>query len=304
MTLEQLRIFIAVAEREHVTRAATALGLTQSAVSSAIAALEARHDARLFDRVGRNIELTSAGHQFLVEARAVLSRANAAELVLSELGSLGRGTLSIHASQTIASYWLPSRLVVFREAYPRIELHLSAGNTQTVMQAVLEGQADLGFVEGTLRNARLAATEIGSDQLVLVVGASHPLAGRRRVDMSDLATTPWVVRESGSGTRSEVELALAELKMPIHSREIAMELPSNEAVRSAVEAGAGVAGMSELVAAPALEQKSLVRLPVNLPRRPFFALRHKERHTSKAAAALLEICGLQGGTRRKRKRDS
>jgi DNA-binding transcriptional LysR family regulator len=83
MTLEQLRIFVAVAERQHVTQAARALNLAQSAASHAIAALEARHEAKLFRRTGRRIELTEAGQVFLEEARAVLARAGAAELVLS-----------------------------------------------------------------------------------------------------------------------------------------------------------------------------------------------------------------------------
>src|SRR3546814_487576 len=148
MTLDQLRIFVAVAEREHVTRAAAALGLTQSAVSAAIAALEARHDARLFDRVGRRIELSAAGRVFLDEARAVLARAHAAEMVLGDLGTLTRGTLNVHASQTIASYWLPSRLVRFRQASPKIQMHLAAGNPDTVDRAVLDGSVDLGFADG------------------------------------------------------------------------------------------------------------------------------------------------------------
>jgi DNA-binding transcriptional LysR family regulator len=290
LTLDQLRIFIAVAEREHVTQAASALGLTQSAVSSAIAALEANHDARLFDRVGRHIELTEAGRTFLVEARAVLARAHAAELVLSELGTLGRGTLNVHASQTIASYWLPARLVRFRAAYPKIEVHLVGGNTETVTEAVLDGSADLGFVEGAVRNPALTVKQVGSDRLVLVVGAGHPLAKSRKPSLSDLSTANWIVREPGSGTRSEVEAALRALKLPIHARDVAFVLPSNEAVRAAVEAGAGVGGMSELVAAPGLAAGTLHRLAIDMPPRPFLALAHRERRLSKAGEALMAIC--------------
>lgn len=290
MTLDQLRIFVAVAEREHVTRAAAALGLTQSAVSAAIAALEARHDARLFDRVGRRIELSAAGRVFLDEARAVLARAHAAEMVLGDLGTLTRGTLNVHASQTIASYWLPSRLVSFRQAYPKIQVHLAAGNTETVARAVLDGSADIGFAEGAVRVPALSSIEVGSDHLVLVVGASHPLAKRRRIGLAELAAAQWVVREPGSGTRSELEAALSSLKLPIHAREIALELPSNEAVRAAVEAGAGIAGMSELVATPGFQLGTLRKLDIEMPHRPFIALRHRERRLSKAAEALLALC--------------
>ena len=116
MTLEQLAILIAVAEREHLTRAADAINLTPSAVSSAIKNLEQHYGVELFHRVGRRIELTDTGRIFFGEARETLARARSAELVLSELGGLMRGTLSVHASQTIASYWLPPRLMAFRAA--------------------------------------------------------------------------------------------------------------------------------------------------------------------------------------------
>ena len=115
-TLERLRVFVAVAERQHVTRAAATLNLAQSAASAAIASLEEQHGAKLFHRVGRGIEPTEAGALFLVEARAVLARAQAAELILSEQNGLKRGTLAVQASQTIAGYWLPRHLVAFRRA--------------------------------------------------------------------------------------------------------------------------------------------------------------------------------------------
>lgn len=89
-------------------------------VSHAIAALEARHETKLFDRIGRRIALTEAGRVFLMEARAILARAGAAELALSEFGTLKRGTLCVQASQTIAGYWLPRHLVAFQRADPRL----------------------------------------------------------------------------------------------------------------------------------------------------------------------------------------
>ena len=101
LTLEQLRILVAVAEREHVTQAARALNLTQSAVSAAVSAIESRHGVKLFDRVGRRIELTEGGRTFLTEARAVLARAAAAETVLSDLAGLKPGAVTLAASQTV-----------------------------------------------------------------------------------------------------------------------------------------------------------------------------------------------------------
>src|ERR1700716_1710932 len=107
MTLEQLRIFIAVAEKQHVTQAANELHLTKSATSAAIAALEARYGIKLFDRIGRGIVLTQTGRYFLNEAREVVARAQAAGPGLGDLARRRRGSLTLAASQTVANYWLP-----------------------------------------------------------------------------------------------------------------------------------------------------------------------------------------------------
>lgn len=286
MTLDQLRIFVAVAERQHVTQAAKALHLAQSAASAAIAALEARHGARLFHRVGRRIELTEAGTVFLAEARAVLARADAAELTLSELGGLRRGTLSVQASQTIASYWLPRHLVAFRRAYPAIDIRLTVGNTAQVAAAVHDGAAELGFVEGAVTDPTLDAEEVARDRLVLVVGPEHPWAGRAGMTFAELADSEWVLREPGSGTRSAFEAALEATATKLN---VTLELPSNEAVRAAVEAGMGATVISASVAAPSLEAGLLVQVRLDLPERSFSVLRHRERHRSKAADALMAL---------------
>ncbi|HWY24459.1 MAG TPA: LysR substrate-binding domain-containing protein, partial [Nevskia sp.] len=192
MTLDQLRVFVAVAERQHVTRAAAMLNLAQSAVSAAIAALEARHGAKLFHRVGRGIELTEAGALFLVEARAVLARAEAAERTLAELGNLTRGTLSVQASQTIADYWLPRHLVAFHRAHPGIDIRLVSGNTAQVAAAIHEGAADIGFIEGVVDDALLRIERVARDQMVIVVGAEHPWSAVDRLDPAQLVGTEWV----------------------------------------------------------------------------------------------------------------
>jgi DNA-binding transcriptional LysR family regulator len=292
MTLEQLRVFVAVAERQHMTRAAESLHLAQSAVSAAVAALEARHGAKLFHRVGRGIELTEAGVLFLNEARAVLARAEAAELVLSELGGLQRGTLAIHASKTIASYWLPRHLVAFRRAHPAIDLRLSVGNTAQVAAAVHEGLAEIGFVEGAIDDPMLIATEVARDQLVVVVGVDHPWSRADRIELADLVETEWVLREPGSGTRSEFETALEAAGVSLDRVKVALELPSNEAIRAAVEAGLGATAISASVAAPSLEAGLLHRVKVALPERAFHAVQHSERHRSIAVDRLLEIMGV------------
>ena len=288
MTLEQLRIFVAVAERQHMTRAAAALHLTQSAVSAAVAALEERHDVRLFHRVGRGIELTDAGHAFLDDARAVLDRAAAAELALADRGALLGGRLRLVASQTIASYWLPRFLARFSAAHPGVAIDLAIGNTAQAAEGVRIGAAELAFVEGLIDDPALARWPVGEDRLLLVrAGASGPS------DVAWLQNTRWVMREPGSGTRTSLEASLGEIGIAAAALDVAMTLPSNEAVRTAVAAGEGITGLSALVVEPLVELGRLYPLPVALPARPFYALRHKERYRSRAADTLLET--IAGG---------
>lgn len=289
MTLDQLRVFLAVAEHMHVTRAAQALNMTQSAASASIAALEHRCGVKLFNRVGRRIELTHSGRQFLVEARAVVARAEQAEAVLAEIAGLQRGQLILHASQTIASYWLPRHLHRFRQYYPRIGLKLMIGNTAQVTDAVLAGSADLGFVEGEVDDPLLVRLAVPGDRLVLVVGAGHPAAQRPVFAVGELSELEWVLRERGSGTRQVFEAALRGYGLDPERLRVALEMPSNEAVRSAVEAGAGATVISHLVATPGLQAGTLVRCELGFPKRGFFAIRHRDRGRGKAEEALLDL---------------
>jgi DNA-binding transcriptional LysR family regulator len=286
MTLEQLRIFVGVAERQHMTAAARALHVTQSAASAAIAALEARHGVKLFHRVGRGIALTEAGQMLLKEARSVLGRAAAAEAMLAEFGELKRGTLRVVASQTIAAYWLPQLLAAFHNRYPSLSVELAIGNTEQAAARVHDGEADVGIVEGEVDDPALAHWPIGQDRLMLV--QSVPFTDTK-IDAAWLRRARWIGREQGSGTRSTLDRHLRALGVDPSLLDVALVLPSNESVRTAVEAGAGVAVLSSLVVAPAVEAGTLYKAPIEFEPRPFFGLRHKERYRTKAADALLEM---------------
>jgi DNA-binding transcriptional LysR family regulator len=289
MTLEQLRIFVAVAEFQHLTRAAEHLHLTQSATSAAVAALENRHGTRFFNRVGRRIELNETGRIFLGEARAVLARVSSAEAVLADLADLRRGALHIIASQTISNYWLPPFMHRYRQRFPGIALSLTIGNTEQVAAAIHDGLADLGFVEGGIDDPALAVVEAAEDEMVLVVGITHPWAKRARIEPGELTQTPWVLRERGSGTRSVFEDALRGFGIQPASLDVAMEFPSNEAVRTAVIAGAGATVMSRIVTAAPVAAGRLAELPIAFPKRRFLAITHKERHFSRAKQEFLAL---------------
>jgi DNA-binding transcriptional LysR family regulator len=287
MTLDQRRVFVAVAERRHVTKAAAALGMTQSAASAAVAALERRYGARLFDRVGRGIELTDTGRRFLPEARAVLDRMTSARSVLEDLSDLTTGSVSIAASQTIASYWLPPRLTSYHSRHPGVRLDVVIGNTRQVETAVVEGKSDIGLVEGRVNNAALVRRRVDQDRLVLVVAEGQPLPPETAPGRFDLRSVSWVVREAGSGTRAGLEDLAANHGVKFDDLGIFLVLPGNEAVREAVEAGGGATIISEHVVASAIAAGRLKSSPIDLPPRDFILLRRRDRHVTAAARALM-----------------
>lgn len=286
MTFEQLRIFAEVARLQHLTRAAENLNLTPSAVSAAIKALEERYDTLLFNRIGRRIELNETGRIFLQEAEAVLARTQAAELTLSELSGLKRGSLTIYASQTIASYWLPPLLARFHASYPMIELKMTIGNSEQVANALREGLADTGFIEGQIDDPLLHKESVATDQLITVVGADHPWAKRKTLPLENLTESFWILRERGSGTRAVFEHYLRDNDYDPAQLSVALELPSNEAICSALTAGQYATVLSALAARAHLAAGTLKQAPLTLPPRHFWLLTHHERYQSHAFKAL------------------
>jgi DNA-binding transcriptional LysR family regulator len=143
--------------------------------------------------------------------------------------------------------------------------------------------------EGVVQNELFASTPVARDQLIVVVGPQHPWVGRARLTLRDLMEGDWVLREPGSGTRSVFEDALIRLGAKPDALRIQLELPSNEAVRAAVEAGPGATAISSSVAAPSIEAGLLHQVAFRLPDREFHVLRRKDRYHSRVADALLAL---------------
>ena len=295
MTLDQLRVFVEVAERGHVTRAAETLHISQSAASAAIAALEEHYQIKLFDRVGRGIQLSETGRIFLREARAVLERASMAQSVLQDLAGSPAGPIALAASQTIATYWLPCRLAAFHLANPSVRLNVTIRNTHEVESAVADGEVSIGLVEGPTQHPAVTRIRLDHDQMVLVVAADRVCAALDQGGVVNLRALNWVIREPGSGTRRALEdLAMRE-GLSLEDLDIFLELPGNEAVRAAVEAGAGATIISRHVVASAIEAGRLRQIPIDLPQREYALLRHRDRHATLAQKALVaHLTGAAG----------
>ncbi|WOI57642.1 LysR substrate-binding domain-containing protein [Palleronia sp. LCG004] len=287
MTFAQLLVFIEVARREHVTDAARALNMTQSAVSAAISAMEERHGVKLFERVGRRIALSAEGRSFLPGARRLVDEMRAAERVLADLADGTSGTLAIQASQTVASYWLPPILMRHRKRFPGVEIALSVGNTTSVAEAVEAGRADLGIVEGDIGDSALIREPVAIDRLSVVAGAGHEWADGRILGAADLAAASWILRENGSGTRAALEADLAALGIDPGTLQVALELPSNEACAAALVESQAITALSERAVRYRIAEGSVVRLPVELPGREFSIVRDGKRSPTRAVTTMM-----------------
>ena len=289
MTLTQLKIFIAVAEVGNVTKAAEVLGMTQSAASAAIAAIEDIYQVQLFERVGRSIELSEAGRRFLPEAQSVIASAKAATRHLRSFSGKTYGKLQIAASQTIANYWLPQRLATFHSRNPEVMLNVKMSNTRDVEQAVLKGTANIGFVEGKITSDKLALVEVDHDQPLIVASAKRWSTFGMSSNEINPKIIPWVVREKGSGTRKVLEDFIDQSNFSWDDLDIVLELPSNESVREAVIAGVGATLISRHVVNLSLQTGLLRSATLNLPLRNYHMIVHKERPSSNAEEALIQL---------------
>ncbi|MEU7181595.1 MULTISPECIES: LysR family transcriptional regulator [Streptomyces] len=258
--LGALELLLAVARLGSLGRAARATGITQPAASSRIRSMERQLGVALVDRSPRGSELTDAGVLVTDWARRVVEAAEAFDAGAQALRGRRDSRLRVAASMTIAEYLLPGWLVALRAQRPGTAVSLFAGNSSAVAARLLAGEADLGFVEGLDVPAGLDGAVIGRDRLIVVAAPAHPWSRRRReLTAAELAATPLILRERGSGTRQVLDAALAGhggLADPL------LELASTTAVKAAVVSEAAPSVLSELAVGEELTARRLVEIPV------------------------------------------
>ncbi|MGW2552796.1 LysR family transcriptional regulator [Streptomyces sp. NPDC001635] len=255
--LGALELLLAVARLGSLGRAARELGITQPAASSRIRSMERQLGVALVDRSPSGSRLTDAGALVTDWARRIVEAAEAFDAGAQALRGRRDSRLRVAASMTIAEYLLPGWLIALRGRRPDTAVSLLAGNSAAVVERLLADEADLGFVEGLSVPAGLDETVIAHDRLIVVTAPGHPWARRRRpLSAAELASTPLILREEGSGTRQVLDAALGGLARPL------LELSSTTAVKASAVSGAGPAVLSELAVGEELAARRLVSVPV------------------------------------------
>lgn len=255
-------LLLSVARLGSVGAAARAHDVTQPAASARLSHLERKLGLQLLDRSARGSRLTEHGALVADWARAAVDAAAAMDAGLLSLRTGTHSRLRVAASLTVAEYLLPHWLVALQTSAPDTAVALVAGNSDDVARAVLDDEVELGFVEGPQVPAELTSRRVARDELTVIVAPGHPWARRRSgITPAELAATPLVSRERGSGTRRHLERAIGSATDVAVAPPL-LELPSTTAIKTAVAEGVAPAVLSSLAVAADLAARAVVAVPV------------------------------------------
>jgi DNA-binding transcriptional LysR family regulator len=278
LTLRQLQIFQEVADLGSTAAAATELALSQSAASAAIIELERLLEVRLFDRVGKRLQLNENGRAVLPQALALLDGAGALERWARDRDSQ-IGVLRLGASTTIGNYLLPGILAEFQKTLARparggLQVQVVIANTAAITAQVAAFELDLGLIEGPCHEPELTVQPWLEDELLVVAAAHDPmLRGAQPIPLRMLRRATWLLRESGSGTRETIDQLLTP---HLHQLRAGIEFGNSEAIKRAAASGLGISCLSRYVVEDFLASGLLIAPRCELPRltRRFHVVTH------------------------------
>lgn len=263
MNLHHLAVFNAVAETGGISRAAERLMISQPAVSRHVQSLEHALGVTLLERRPRGVSLTEAGEILADYARRLFAIEAQADEVFSDLRSLRKGVLRLGGSMSLGNYFLPEVIAAFHQQYPQISILLEVGNTDYILDMVRNNRVDIGFIEGEFSADEFDAELFMYDELIVIAPPSHPVASQGPMPFSRLCRFGCVMREPGSGTRAALNNLLKRAGITDHPFNLTLGSP--EAVKRAVQRGAGLAVASNLTVVNELAAGSLVHIPLSGP---------------------------------------
>ncbi len=258
VTLRQLEVFAAVARLESYTRAAEFLHLSQPAVSMQIKQLEESIGLPLFEQIGKKIHLTHAGHEFYGYSQGISNLLDEAENVIEELKGVQSGRLAISVATT-ASHFTTRLLADFAQRYDGVTISLDITNRESLRRQLEHNEPDLVIMGQPPEGVDVESEIFMENPLVMIAPANHPLISKKNIPLKRFADEHFVVRETGSGTRSAIQRFFEAHGVIFHT---GIEMSSNEAIKQAVEAGLGLGIVSIHTLELELETKRLVVLDV------------------------------------------
>ncbi|MCM3766916.1 selenium metabolism-associated LysR family transcriptional regulator [Neobacillus niacini] len=242
MYLEHLKVFHLAATKKNFSETAKILHLPLPTVSLQIKHLEDYLNTSLFDRNTKKMELTDSGKILFHYAEEILQLVNKAEKELALLSETIHGDLRLGASLTIGEYLLPHYLGDFLKKYPHVHVSMKVDNSHKIVEKLLNGEIDLGFIEVTIPHEKLDSIPFLEDELVVISQSVSSLFDE--ISVEELFGLPIIMREKGSGTRQVLEANLLKKQLNPDNLNIVLELENTESIKSAVQSGLGVAILS------------------------------------------------------------
>jgi DNA-binding transcriptional LysR family regulator len=279
ITLQQLDAMVCLVEERSFSKAARKMLLTQPSLSKHIKNLEDFTSCRLINRTKSGISLTSEGSILYGYAKRILRLRDEARDKIMLAKDTASGLIFASASTIPATYLLPTILTSLKKLYPEIRVHLSSGDSDSVIHMVIDGDAEIGFIGKPVHDKRLLSEPVWNDELILVACKGHRWEASCTVSVSELAQEPFIIREKGSGTMSVFDEYLKnEHETMLLNFQIVGEMGSTEAVKESVIAGLGVSVLSIHAVRRELTQGILVRVSLAGPKikRSFFMIRRKQ----------------------------
>jgi LysR family hydrogen peroxide-inducible transcriptional activator len=288
MELHQLRYFVAVAETGSFTRAAEREGVTQPTLSEQVIRLESKPHGvgrRLFDRLGRKVVLTDAGHELLGRAQAILAAVDEAERAVRDSAEGGR--LRVGAIPTIAPFVLPPAVTRFSRDHPGIQLNIQEDRTERLIADLLAGELDVGVMALPIRDDRLHVEKLFSEPLVVALPADHRLVKKAEVKLADVVDEPFILLDDvhcfGDQVLSLCRRGGVEPKVVCRGEQIVTLL-------AMVAAGQGVSVVPEMAAVGDTSPHRVYRpLGKPVPTRTLCAVWHKQRYRPPSLRAFVEV---------------
>lgn len=287
MDINQLEVLVIVARERSFSRAAEALGRTQPAVSQAIRRLEQEIGESLFDRSSKDGTLTPAGEVLLEYGRQMINLRRTAENAIREMRDLLQGKVTISANEHTVFYLLPV-IQEFRKRYPLIKIEVQRGVASRIPKEITAREVELGVISFAPNDPSLKSVAVLTDELTLIVSPEHPLAARSSVSVKDLGKETFIAHNAPSPYRAKVIETFEKHRTKLN---IAVELPSLEAIKILVRQGVGIALVPRLTAEADIASGRLRGLAVKEMRleRKLNIIYRRNSELSHAARAFLKV---------------